>query len=259
MSTVIVEQRLPVIIQFISIIPAYTQYIASVTAIFIFWLCPSLAPQMPVREILSKPRRTISIHSLKSTTSTLVDTASANDGASKASGDLNGDFNNSPTKFTNPFSKLSSPMKMGKSPTLSLRPFARRMSMPARRLSEHITTALASPFQTPYTPDLEEADSYFAPQGRLHAHHCMSMVEVKETETEDLKEAALVEVEVVKVERVDRMARVECWVAEQAECVVEAPIVAPMTPSAPLKVPKGWNCVTKKAKKVLLRGRRPTL
>ncbi|KAF5379089.1 hypothetical protein D9615_005914 [Tricholomella constricta] len=258
MSTIIVEQRLPIIIQFISIIPAYTQYITSITAIFIFWLCPSLAPQMPVREILSKPRRTVSIHSLKSTTSTLVDTASANDGASKASGDLSGDFNNSPTKFTNPFSKLPSPIKMGKSPTLSLRPFARRMSMPARRLSEHITTALASPFQTPYTPDLEEADSYFAPQGRLHAHHCMSVVEVKETEMED-KEVALVEIEVIKVERVERVARVECWVAEQEVCVVEAPIVAPMTPSAPVKVPKGWNRVTKKAKHVLLRVRRPTL
>ncbi|KAF5379087.1 hypothetical protein D9615_005916 [Tricholomella constricta] len=258
MSTIIVEQRLPIIIQFISVIPAYTQYITSITAIFIFWLCPSLAPQMPVREILSKPRRTVSIHSLKSTTSTLVDTASANDGASKASGDLNEDFNNSPTKFTNPFSKLPSPMKMGKSPTLSLRPFARRMSMPARRLSEHITIALASPFQTPYTPHLEEADSYFAPQGGRHAHHFMPVAEVKETET-DGKEVALVEVEVVKVERVDCFARVQCWVAEQEVCVVEAPIVAPMTPSAPLKVPTGWNRVTKKAKKVLLRGRRPTL
>ncbi|KAF5379225.1 hypothetical protein D9615_005920 [Tricholomella constricta] len=258
MSTIIVEQRLPIIIQFISIIPAYTQYITSITAIFIFWLCPSLAPQMPVREILSKPRRTVSIHSLKSTTSTLVDTASANDGASKASGDLNGDFNNSPTKFTNPFSKLPSPMKMGKSPTLSLRPFARRMSMPARRLSEHITTALASPFQAPYTSDLEEADSYFAPQGRRHAHHCMSVVELKETGTE-VKEVALVEVEVVKVERVDRVARVECWVAQQEACVAEAPIMAPATPAALLKETKGWSRVTKKAKKVLLRGRRPTL
>ncbi|KAF5379186.1 hypothetical protein D9615_005987 [Tricholomella constricta] len=258
MSTIIVEQRLPIIIQFISLIPAYTQYITSVTAIFIFWLCPSLAPQMPVREILSKPRRTVSIHSLKSTTSTLVDTASANDGASKVSGDFVGDFTTSPNKFTNPFSKLPSPMKMGKSPTLSLRPFARRMSMPARRLSEHITTALASPFQTPYTADHEEADSYFAlqGQGRRHAHHCISVVELKEPE---VKEAALVEVEVVKVERVDRLARVECWVAEQEACVVEAPVVAPTTPAASLKETKGWNCVTKKAKKVFLRSRRPTL
>ncbi|KAF5379185.1 hypothetical protein D9615_005986 [Tricholomella constricta] len=216
MSTIIVEQRLPIIIQFISLIPAYTQYITvSVTAIFIFWLCPSLAPQMPI------PHLPMTMHRKCRETSG---------------------------------GTLPSPMKMGKSPTLSLRPFARRMSMPARRLSEHITTALASPFQTPHTLDLEEVDSYFAPQGQGR-RHCISVIEVKEPE---VKEAALVEAEVVKVERVDRVARVECWVAEQEACVVEAPIVAPTTPAASLKETTRFKRVTKKAK-ALLRVRRPTL
>lgn len=47
--------------------------IQSVLAIFVLWLCPSLRPKMPARQTLLP---CVSIHSLKSTTSTLVDYSS---------------------------------------------------------------------------------------------------------------------------------------------------------------------------------------
>lgn len=46
------------------------------------------------------------------------------------------------------FPVLSTPMMKSKS--LSLMPFARRMSLPAKRFSEHLVTTVSSPFQTPH-------------------------------------------------------------------------------------------------------------
>lgn len=46
------------------------------------------------------------------------------------------------------FPVLSAPMM--KSNSLSLMPFARRMSLPAKRFSEHFVATMSSPFQTPH-------------------------------------------------------------------------------------------------------------
>jgi hypothetical protein len=97
MSTaIIVEQRLPISIQLLSRIstyahvfevcdPLYDIYVRcswrrcqqSVLAMFLFWLFPSLGPKMPELETVYRPRRrcgcTVSIHSIQSTASTLVD------------------------------------------------------------------------------------------------------------------------------------------------------------------------------------------
>ncbi|KAG5644711.1 hypothetical protein DXG03_007934 [Asterophora parasitica] len=224
MTTTIVEQRLPLIIQFISSIPALWQYATSVTAIVVFWLQPSLAPQMPVRVILpSNLRRIESTHSLKSTASTLID---INDGAcdTASTRDTVVDDCEESRKFTNPFSKLPTP-KMAMSPSLTLRPFARRMTMPARRLSEHITATLAR--HTPSSPFTRvEEDSYFTPHN--HTRH-LPVVEMKRVEEVE-EEVDLVEVRVAQVQRVDPVARVEGWVEHQKDIVVEVPIVPTMAP-----------------------------
>jgi hypothetical protein len=94
-TTIIVEQRLPVSIQLLSRISTYAHVfevscslrdvrmrdanenpLQSVLATILFWLFPSLGPPMPELQIVSYRRRrasSVSIHSLKSTASTLVD------------------------------------------------------------------------------------------------------------------------------------------------------------------------------------------
>ncbi|KAF8068944.1 hypothetical protein FPV67DRAFT_1652325 [Lyophyllum atratum] len=224
MSTILVEQRLPIIVQLISRVPAYAQVIASVIALFIFWLCPSMAPKLPVRQIRAKQ---ISIHSLNSTTSTFVDTASKNAEESNDSKDVGEELvDRTPIKFSNPFSKLAAPVKVMMSPSLArVRPYARRMSLPARRFTEHFATTIATPFHHRRDSLNLGADSYFVP------HTC--------TKVEDK-----VEVEVTVVE-----AEVDVSVVEQDAGVPDA-----LAQSSNKKATK-FKRMTKKVK-ALLRIRR---
>ncbi|KAG5634367.1 hypothetical protein DXG03_005948, partial [Asterophora parasitica] len=140
---------------------------------------------MPVRVILpSQLRRVASTHSLKSTASTLIDTNNGECDSVSTHDTVVDDYDDIP-KFTSPFAKLTAP-KMAISS--SLRPFARRMSMPARRLSEHITATLVH--HTPSSPFIhKEGDSFFTP--RDHTRH-LPVVEMKKVE-EDEEELELVE------------------------------------------------------------------
>jgi hypothetical protein len=61
-------------------------------------------------------------------------------------------------KFGNAFVKFSAPIM---APSHSIRPFARRLSLPARRFSESFVTAVATPFRT-QSLDFEPP-SYFTP------------------------------------------------------------------------------------------------
>ncbi|KAF8068934.1 hypothetical protein FPV67DRAFT_1097558 [Lyophyllum atratum] len=69
-----------------------------------------------------------------------------------------------PIKSSNPFSKLAAPVKMMVSPSLArVRPYARRMSLPARRLTEHFATTIATPFHHRRgSVNLDADSSYFA-------------------------------------------------------------------------------------------------
>ncbi|KAG5646339.1 hypothetical protein DXG03_003662 [Asterophora parasitica] len=183
---------------------------------------------MPVRVTLpSTLHRTESTHSLNFTASTLIDTK---DGECDTECDTVAEDCEEIPKFTNPFSKRHMPMKI--SPSLTLRTFARRMSMPARRLSEHITTTFHLTPSSPFTCREEtDSSSYFSRPRNHHTRH-LPVVEMKKVKEEKEEvEVKLVEVEVVKVKRVNRVARVERWVTEQKDIVAEAPIVPPMTPA----------------------------
>jgi len=161
MST-IMEQRLPITILLLSRVSTYLHYVESVVAIFVFWVCPPLCPGMPpTRQILKKHRkvlcRTISTHSISSS-STLVE------GLPVIQDDIVG-FNPSDQiniskrqKLGNAIVKFSAPIM---APTHSIRPFARRLSLPARRFSESFATAVATPFRT-HLLDID-SPSYFAP------------------------------------------------------------------------------------------------
>ena len=61
-------------------------------------------------------------------------------------------------KLGNALVKFSAPIM---APSHSIRPFARRLSLPARRLSESFATAVATPFRT-HLVDVEPS-SYFTP------------------------------------------------------------------------------------------------
>ncbi|KAF9469438.1 hypothetical protein BDZ94DRAFT_381955 [Collybia nuda] len=146
MSTITsVEQRLPISIQLLSRISTYAHVFESVLAIILFGLFPSLSPKMPERQIFFRPRYfedSASIHSIASSVSTLIDedlTDNEDDEDTEISVDED------EIKFRK-LSILSAPM--AKSKSLSLMPFARRMSLPAKRFSEHFTTTLSNPFQT---------------------------------------------------------------------------------------------------------------
>lgn len=248
MSTVIVEQRLPIVMQIICIIPAHAQNVKSIFIAIFFWLCPSQAPQKPAVRIISPKSRKRSVHT-SSSTSTLVDSTSEADSTLAASeiGEKS-DIHKVAIPFTSTKVTMPSPLT---------RPFSRRLTLPARRLSGQITATLASPFYN-YFP--EEAEFNFAPQPLqcpTRKRH-MPVVEV------EVRKAELVEVEVNNVQKIDRVARVECWVLEHRVCVdvtadvAEAPIVLPMTPAASMKKVKGTKRVAKKAK-ALVRRLRPTL
>lgn len=65
-------------------------------------------------------------------------------------------------RLGNAIVKFSAPIM---TPTHSMRPFARRLSLPARRLSESFVTAVATPFRTAHVGDVELlSDSYFPPR-----------------------------------------------------------------------------------------------
>ncbi|KAG5637933.1 hypothetical protein H0H81_002593 [Sphagnurus paluster] len=225
---------------------------------------------MPVRVALptnTKPR-SATISSNKSTTTLVANSdVDANDCASlkAAPADMGEELDEeTPAKFTNPFCK-GSPMRMAMSPTMSFHPFARRISMPARRLSHHITASLGAPFHAAQPLEIPEADSYFSIQrpslipSDLADDDSETETET-ETETESVvEEAELVEGEVKKVGKVDRAARMERWVVELKTCHVEAPPVAPLmahVPSAPRKQASKIRRAARKARSAFRRLRR---
>lgn len=156
--SIIVEQPLPITFLILSRVSTYAHCVESAVATFVFWACPSLCPGMPPRQILKKRRtilcRTISVHSLDSS-STLVEELAAIQNNATVSLD---DQPNPSTrqKLGNALVKFSAPIM---APSHSIRPFARRMSLPARRLSESFATAVATPFRT-HTCDIDPP-SYF--------------------------------------------------------------------------------------------------
>ncbi|KAG5636828.1 hypothetical protein H0H81_006682 [Sphagnurus paluster] len=267
MSTTLVETRLPTFILTISRVSAYAHLFMSIMATLIFWLCPSIAPNMPVRVVLPSPTkpRSATVSSHKSTTTLVASSdADANDVASlkAAPADLGEELvEETPAKFTNPFCK-GSPMRTAMSPTISFHPFARRISMPARRLSHHITTTLGAPFHAAPALDIQ-ADSYFGiERPSLIPTDLADDGSESEFDTESesvVMEAELIESEVRKAEKVDRTARMERWIVELNTCGVEAPPVAPLmahVPSAPRKEVSKLRRAARKARTALRRVRR---
>ncbi|KAG5636829.1 hypothetical protein H0H81_006683 [Sphagnurus paluster] len=267
MSTILVETRLPTSILIISRVSAYAHLVTSIMAALILWLCPSITPNTPVRVVLptSTKLRSATVSSHKSTTTLVASSdADANDVASlkAAPADLGEELvEETPAKFTNPFCK-GSPMRMAMSPTLSLHPFARRISMPARRLSHHITTTLGAPFHAAQPLEIPEADSYFSIQRPSLIPTDLAddgSESETESETESMVEAELVESEVQKAGKVDRAARMKRWIVELNTCGVEAPPVAPLmahVPSAPRKEVSKLRRAARKARTALRRVRR---
>lgn len=146
-TSITVEQPLPVSIQLLSRISTYAHVFESVLAIVLFWLFPSLEPKMPECQITFRRRSrrySASIHSVKSMASTLVDEDMTDKEDNESDVEVEDEI-----RARRRFYMLSAPMMKSKS--LSLMPFARRMSLPAKRFSEHFATAMSSPFQTPYT------------------------------------------------------------------------------------------------------------
>ena len=200
---------------------------------FIFWVCPLLSPGIPLRHVIKKQilPRTVSTHSLESSTSTLVDepkttqdtTVDSNpDGRSKCGQlchcILSLTISAGTPKFQklgHAFVKFSTPIM---APTHSIKPFARRLSLPARRFSESFATAVATPFRT-HSLDVEPS-SYFTSVlvSEAFPHHVENPVgrDVRAIETEDAIEeiAFVVDVEephpekkVIKMKRVKRVTR----------------------------------------------------
>ncbi|KAG5650510.1 hypothetical protein H0H81_011988 [Sphagnurus paluster] len=128
MSIVLVESRLPTPIFIISRVSAYAHLFESITATLVLWLCPSIAPNTPVRVVMLTKSCAVTVSSLKSTT-TLVANSDADSSESA--------------------SVKTAPADLGEEYIASFLSFARRISMPARRLSEHITSALGAPFHAP--------------------------------------------------------------------------------------------------------------
>ncbi|KAG5649987.1 hypothetical protein H0H81_001199 [Sphagnurus paluster] len=261
MSTILIERRLPTSIIIISHISAYAHFFTSIVTTLILWLCPSIAPNMPVRvAIPTTKRRSAAVSSHKSNTTLVANSdVDANDVASlkAAPADVGDELGEeTPAKFTNPFCK-GSPMRVAMSPTLTLHPFARRISMPARRLSHHITATLGAPF---HTAEIPETDSYFTIQRQsLIPSDLADDDSETETETESITEAELVEGEVKKVGKVDHAARMERWVVELKTCHVEAPPIAPLmahVPSAPRKDASKIRRAARRARTAFRRVRR---
>ncbi|KAF9469351.1 hypothetical protein BDZ94DRAFT_1303835 [Collybia nuda] len=145
MPATIVEQPLPISVQFLSRISTYAHIFESVLAVVLFWLFPSLRPKMPERLTTFRPRSrrySESDNSVKSMASTLVD-EDVTEREENNESDTDDDEDVKVGKFYMPSTPLM------KSKSLSLMPFARRMSLPAKRFSEHISTTISSPFQSP--------------------------------------------------------------------------------------------------------------
>jgi hypothetical protein len=127
---------------------------------------------------------------------------------------------------------------MRKSKSLSLMPFARRMSLPAKRFSEHFASAVSSPFQTPcpspfsspfnsplsspvQTPAAQlDSTFYFSPLGH-HAEH----VTFEEHVTLEDQEVEVEEMQTV-VERVETEAGSEPRVVRHVAGVAKMKRVA---------------------------------
>ncbi|KAF8078991.1 hypothetical protein FPV67DRAFT_1663656 [Lyophyllum atratum] len=223
MSTVVVEQRLPVYVQFLSRVPAYAHFIQSVLSILVLWVYPSLAPKMPARQITYKPG-VLSIYSFKSTTSTLVEfSLDKADGSMSRSEDACNGFD-APIKSYD-FSKPKYPRKT--SPSLTLVPFVRRMSISTRRLTKRITTVFSSSFQTPLrNPSLGiESNSNFT-------SHNLSNFEVD-----------------IKVETVEKEID-KCCVVEVADENIKLRILETLSPTC-LKKSTKFKRAVKKARAFL--------
>ncbi|RDB29532.1 hypothetical protein Hypma_015910 [Hypsizygus marmoreus] len=170
-TIILVEQRPPMGIRLLSRVSTYTHFFESVVAILVLWLYPALTPNMPALQVTPpSPRylnRTVSIHSLQSTTSTLVDSLSISDEAPDES-DHSKEVETRPRSWSKRSSTLIPP-------ALSL---VRRMSAPARRFSEHLSSTITS-LQTS-SPEISP-DFYF---GARKIVEVQVEVDVQETETE---------------------------------------------------------------------------
>ncbi|KAG6861413.1 hypothetical protein C0995_000542 [Termitomyces sp. Mi166 len=159
MSTVVlVEQRPPCILMLASRVPTYTHIVISFLAVLLIQAFPSWATaKPPVREVTRKRRSS----SLTSNASTLVDPAEAD--ATKKDMNHKEKEKRHHISFSNknPFNRLGSSVKMLLSRSKSMKPkLARRLSLPARRFSSHIVTALHN--LTPHhCHPQDDADSYF--------------------------------------------------------------------------------------------------
>ncbi|KAG6917122.1 hypothetical protein DXG01_003788 [Tephrocybe rancida] len=165
-SAVLIEQRPPFILLLASRIPTYAHILISVLAIILFKAFPSLAiAKPPVRVISPKPRS----GSLTSTTSTLVDTDNA---SNKDVSDKEKQPRRRHVSFSTkiPFNRIGTSMKVAISRSKSIKPLARRLSIPARRLSTQVVNAIhhLTPHLTPHHHHQHhhhtqnEAGSYFS-------------------------------------------------------------------------------------------------
>ncbi|KAG6861408.1 hypothetical protein C0995_000537 [Termitomyces sp. Mi166 len=158
-TVVLVEQRPPFILMLASRVPTYTHIVISFLAVLLIQAFPSWAIAKPsVREITRKRRSS----SLTSNTSTLVDPIEAD--AAKKDMNKQGKGKRHYVSFSNkiPFNRLGSSVKMAISRSKSMKPkLPRRLSLPARRFSTHIVTALHNLTPHHHRRPQNDADSYF--------------------------------------------------------------------------------------------------
>ncbi|KAG6828566.1 hypothetical protein H0H92_007550 [Tricholoma furcatifolium] len=164
-SVTLIEQRPPFILLLASRGTTYMHVVISILAVVLISVSPSWAMSMPpTRAISRKPRS----NSFTSTTTTLVEPTGETEVSAERDVSENAPLRHASfSGAKNPFQGLGSHIKLAISRTRSKSesisaPLARRLSMPARRFSSHVVTAIHN-----MTPHLhhhhhhEETDSYF--------------------------------------------------------------------------------------------------
>ncbi|KAG6841492.1 hypothetical protein C0991_010350 [Blastosporella zonata] len=152
--------------------PISAQILLIVLAVLFIWFAITLATtKPPVRGASSLP----SSLSPKSSTITLVDSEEPSCDLQKAAPSKDNDEESDKfIIFENPFADVNSPVRISRSPSLALHPFARRMSMPGR-CTPHLFCRARTPLREHaviirHGSLAEDGESYFgepqAPSGK---------------------------------------------------------------------------------------------
>ncbi|KAH0580875.1 hypothetical protein H2248_012034 [Termitomyces sp. 'cryptogamus'] len=159
MSTVVlVEQRSPFIVTLASRVPTYIHIIISFLAVLLIQAVPSWTTTKPPVRVITRKRRS---SSLTSNASTLVDHDESN--AAKEEMNKQGKEKCHRISFSskNPLNKLNSAVKTAISRSKAMNPtLPRRLTLPARRFSTHIVSAMHNLTPHHRRPQ-ENSSSYF--------------------------------------------------------------------------------------------------